>query len=317
MDPTTDELISWLNSDSHHKVRETNLLANKGPEVVPALIKALHSEKEIVRSKACSALREMGPRAQEAIPDLVEMMVASNDDNWVEGKAAGSALGAIGPAASPRLIALAMGGDSRSSRNAIEALGRMRPPDEGAVQALIQLSRHQDARVRVNALSALNSIAAAYPAAVEKAGPDLIQHLKDPAANVRMLAAAAIGYIRLSSHDAARALIVVMEDPDPMTASVAVNALERIGTVESMGAAKRYRLSQVFSPRAVGMEMLGSLAYGLPFLAGIWLVGTLIGFVVIRHLQPDAGILFFIAVNITISALSFIFLAMTSLLRNL
>jgi HEAT repeat protein len=141
-----------------------------GPPAVPALAQALAHAHRVVRSKAAHALGRLGPDAAPAVPSLVALL--RDEDQWVryhtaqtlgligpEGQAAASALGdtlrtdkdssvrreaaralgSIGPAAVPVLIAALQQQtqDGTESTSVIRALGRIGPGAAGAVPLLI------------------------------------------------------------------------------------------------------------------------------------------------------------------------------------
>ncbi|HVX11619.1 MAG TPA: HEAT repeat domain-containing protein [Pirellulales bacterium] len=91
--------------DSYSPDMEAHLLASiasLGTAVVPGLIAASQDANPLVRRVAADALGRIGPRAEEAVPRLIELL----DDEHM-GDAAAEALGGIGPAsraAVPKLV---------------------------------------------------------------------------------------------------------------------------------------------------------------------------------------------------------------------
>ena len=120
---------------------------------IAGLSGALHDDDNNVRRLAAGALCRIGPKAEGAVPDLIE---ALNDWDPVVRAAAASALGAIGPAAKPALPALTratMDTDFIASMWATSALKDIRPaaakekpsPDVEALMGYKSRRRGKDA----------------------------------------------------------------------------------------------------------------------------------------------------------------------------
>jgi hypothetical protein len=149
---------------------------------------ALEDKDESVRTKAFSALREIGPAAAEAVPALIEALKDK---------------------------------DKRVRRYAAEALGEIGPKAEKAVPVLINALKDKDEYVRSNAAFALGKIG-------KKAVPVLIQALKDKDKSVRYEAAWALGKIGPKAEKAIPALIETLKDYEGWVRRAAKEALKQI-----------------------------------------------------------------------------------------
>jgi HEAT repeat protein len=159
------------------------------PGPEPEVLAALAASKQSVRSRAARELGERGTAAKAAVPALaVAWFTDSCTDVQVE---AVRALARIGPASVPELLK-GMAHESRTVRlQAIQALTRLGPDAKPAV-------------------------------------PALRTALQDPSAEVRGLAALALGAIGLSAADAAPALVKLLGDQAPVRAKASV-ALAQLG----------------------------------------------------------------------------------------
>jgi vesicle coat complex subunit len=145
------------------------------------------AKNQLVRSWTASALRQIGPAAEPAVPALVKAL--GDPDPEVQISAA-EALGRIGPAAEPAVPALieALGDpDADVQRTASETLGRIGLAAKAAVPALINALGSADPGVRRDAARAMAEIAAAlYDASATEAlsllreARDLLQTHPDP-----------------------------------------------------------------------------------------------------------------------------------------
>jgi HEAT repeat protein len=132
------------------------------------------------RIAAANTMAGMGPRAREAVPDLLASMARTN--NGVElDTALGRAMKAIGPAAVPDLVAALSWRDPRMRFAATSALTKLGPQAEQAVQPLIGvLERDGDYAVRASAAAALGAMGSAASSAL----PALRRALGDPNATL-------------------------------------------------------------------------------------------------------------------------------------
>lgn len=83
------------------KAYAAGVLSTMGASAVPALTKALTDENEHIRDISATSLRVIGPDAKDAIPALIKLLGDNSTFRTAQG-----ALGSIGKAAIPDLIAL-------------------------------------------------------------------------------------------------------------------------------------------------------------------------------------------------------------------
>ena len=108
-------------------------------------------------------------------------------------------------------------------RAAAEALGKIGPPAEASASRLIELLKHRNAYVRLNAAYALGAMGPTAKAAV----PALTEELKIPEYIPASEAAAeALGKIGVAGR---QALIEALKDTEPWLFVVAADALAKIG----------------------------------------------------------------------------------------
>jgi HEAT repeat protein len=151
--PALMKVLQDLGHDSRSEAGAA--LARMGAPAVPALVRALGHKEALVRQEAATALGAMGPRAAKAVPALVRVLL---DDEpalefesterslpgvgrvkvpllrWSEDESglfatprwvAAQALGKIGPAATPALIAVVEAKERGISLRALATLGKM------------------------------------------------------------------------------------------------------------------------------------------------------------------------------------------------
>lgn len=133
-------------------------------KTVEELRKALRSPDRKRRSTAIVRLGEFGPKAIEAIPDLIRTLQDQEDDIRV---LAAEALGKLGPAAKPAVPALAAALRDRSGKlrvQAAKALGQIGLDARLAGSALLALLKDTEHEVVTSAGEALTRIATALAA---------------------------------------------------------------------------------------------------------------------------------------------------------
>ncbi len=164
------------------------------PERVPDLVKALKNGKPGERVIAAEALGDLGPKAEGAIPALVEVIrytphPVSSRTKWPREESAANflleaswdALTRIGPKAVPALAELLAHQDVEIRGRAAAALKAISPSAADAVPALIKhLGEGENQWVYRNAIGALAAIGPKAEAAV----PALIKTVLDPKATV-------------------------------------------------------------------------------------------------------------------------------------
>jgi HEAT repeat protein len=131
---STDDLLAAFGADlPGERLAAAKELAEKGPDVVPKLIKALKDKDWRVRRSATDALAALKAEAKPAVQALITAV--SDKDPWVRAGAA-DALCAIGPdaaAAVPALVKAAGDEDMWVRRSAMEALARGKVTEDTVV----------------------------------------------------------------------------------------------------------------------------------------------------------------------------------------
>jgi (1->4)-alpha-D-glucan 1-alpha-D-glucosylmutase len=188
---------------------------------------AAHESKD--RQHAAEALKEIGPAAAEAAPEVVPALVATlGDDDVAVRRAAIEALTAIGPAAVLPLANALEAADKVLRRAAAEALGRIEPaavemaPE--VVPTLVAALADADVAVRRTAAELLGRIGAT-------AGSALAAALGGSSTTVRRTAAEVLGRIGPAAAEAAPevvpALVAALGDADATVRRAVAEALKQ------------------------------------------------------------------------------------------
>jgi HEAT repeat protein len=151
-----------------------------GPSV-PALIKALQSQKPEVRADAAQKLGALGEAAKPAIPALIAAM---RDRQASVSRAVTEALVRFGEDARPGLLALADDPAAWLRCRAVQTLGRL-PSDPSMVAPLMKALEDHDQCVHDKAVEALGRVG-------DPAVPSLVGSLKNPNPVMRQGAAEAL-----------------------------------------------------------------------------------------------------------------------------
>jgi HEAT repeat protein len=174
-------------SDPNNQVLAADALGRMGPaaeEAVPDLVQVLNVRNDTVRSRAGKALADIG---EVAVPSLISALKQQEPSVRI---AAADTLGNIGPAAKeavPALATLLGDEDQEVSRHAASALGRIGP---AAVPELIEVARWRGRHATDMASTAFADLKA--DAATVRELVKLMGNVKeDPA--VRAFAAKALG----------------------------------------------------------------------------------------------------------------------------
>ncbi len=201
------QLIAGLqDTDESVRLNSAYALGGMGESVVPALMRALRAEAEVLAEKnvahtaanpqggnpadlySSQALTEVG---QSSVPALISALA---DVSWPTRAAAADTLGNLGSLAEEAVPGLIQGLRDESSwvrRNAAEALGTVAAPAEDIIPALIQVSSDSEMLVRLNAVMALAKIGQSTDGIV----PTLAGRLSDEDRYVRFYAAAVLRQI--------------------------------------------------------------------------------------------------------------------------
>jgi hypothetical protein len=180
--------------------------------------------------KAVYALGEMGPKAKDAIPVLIEALRREPRPGESLPDNAALALGKIGPAAVPALIdVLKDPNAAKAWPHAANALKVIGPAAREAVPVLIDVAKsNKDPLSPCLAIDALGAIGpnakAAVPALVE-----LLRHNKLPPPNGRTHVVVTLGKIGPDAQEAVKTLQEVREKADPVLRLHIDEALEHMG----------------------------------------------------------------------------------------
>jgi hypothetical protein len=176
---------------------------------IAALLKSLKDPDWAVRCKTLDKMKEFGPHAETAVPELVECI---KDENPLVSFAAMDAIASIGPKATKAIPALIETVKTAKRGREIQAtitLGSIGPAAEGAVPALLEvLQKYPYPKGREIAAGALASIGGGNETLI----PALIKALDDPDVAVREKAAFALGEIRKESASCITALLKALRN---------------------------------------------------------------------------------------------------------
>jgi HEAT repeat protein len=231
----------------------------KATGAVPALTKAIRHPDPIVRSRSISALAGIGPDARSALPEVIR---ALQDPDKSTRKSAAWAIGEIGGDDRSVIDAAVVALLDRETYVRMEAaftLGRAGPGARRAIEALRKATRDPSVDVRVPAQLALWRVTGererAILAMTEAVGdgstsagvngiqyvaefgassvPILLELLSGPNAEVRFLAASALGLMEPPDERAVPPLVRALEDP---AAKVRKAAAESLDVIDPRGA---------------------------------------------------------------------------------
>jgi HEAT repeat protein len=218
--PLSVWLETLVSSDYRERHRAEAALRPLGVEAIPDLVRALRVRDRRwkrawlfvadrmfgtpkprvpaarLREQAALLLARLGPRAEPAVPGLLEGLA---DPDPEARRAVQSALRHVGP---------------------------------GSVPGLITALRHRQAAVRAGAAELLGDQQDLGPA-VGKAATPLVAALRDRDAGVREQAAGALGQIDTGSERVIGALADLLADPAPPVCGAAARALGQIGPAAS------------------------------------------------------------------------------------
>ena len=164
-------------------------------DAVPNLVRATFDREWTVRNDAVVTLGALGDAAGTAVPTLATTL---GDPDWLVRQSAAEALAKLGPAALPALKETLQHGDNPEARlAAARGLALMGAPAATAVPALLSVlgNASEDAFLRAWAAEALGKVGQAARPAV----PELITALGDPNQGVRESAGRALTAI--TGHD--------------------------------------------------------------------------------------------------------------------
>lgn len=206
------------------RLRAAEALAEYGPHAVPALCRLLQADEALVRSYAAVALVRIGPRAEAAVPDLIQLAGNKAEAQDLR-EVALVALGQIGPPAAPAIPVLRAVLNEASApllqQEAISALATIATPDSVAV--LVDLLEHGDRHRQQAVLLALS----AQGAKAKSAAADLLafgsRHADSELCDRVFLTVTALG------REAVVDLLPYLQADAPATRRRAALALSRLG----------------------------------------------------------------------------------------
>ncbi|WP_337104214.1 HEAT repeat domain-containing protein [Paenibacillus sp. YIM B09110] len=169
---------------------------------VPALIEALSSEDEVIRSQAADKLGIVGNAAASAVPKLTELIHDSSENVALN---AVYALGHIGDSGTTALLKEVGEGSELTAQRAAYGL---QASGKDAIPGLVQLLAHEDANRRALAAFVLGMLGSAASFAV----PSLIVALNDASEWVRRNCVEALGMIAEPTDETVPALVRTLEE---------------------------------------------------------------------------------------------------------
>jgi HEAT repeat protein len=211
-----------------------------GEPAIPALLDAMEDENPFVWTNAMRAIGKVGPKATRAIPRLIHLLKAPEDEKNRSSEAART-LGEIGSAAAdsaPALLELLKkGGHPVQRREAATALGLIGGDNNNLVPALTRALNDSEVEVRCRAASALAQIrkepAVCVPALVELLKKeralqgDAVSRYDDP----MQIVIRALGQFGPDAKAAVPTLIEILKDPKQLNGGhqMAIECLGKIG----------------------------------------------------------------------------------------
>ena len=250
---SVDDLIDDFTSASFSvRTRAIELLAAKGTDAVPRLVKALQSEDSQTRKLAALTLGRIGPSANSALPDLYDALKDSDAAVLQESLASLKSIGVnseVGVAAIARLL------NSENSDTRRLAVSALATANEASVSVLTSALEHDDPATRLHAAIELAQISpdssAILPvlldalkeersrrnntalSALRSLGlrpvPGLIEMLRDHDTVARQSAAEFLGKMNPPPLAAIPGLIQCLKDSDAPVKSHAMLSLQNFG----------------------------------------------------------------------------------------
>ncbi len=198
-------------------VRGLTRLGPSAEDALAELLAVLLDEKSPLRHLAAMAIGNVGPRAQDAAPVLLEVLYTTDD--FVLYTSAAIALGRIGPGVLPLL--------SRDLKTAktLRVLGVLRHLAPHGAPLVVEALRMKDSEVRAGA----SDIIGLFGEAAEPAVPLLAKQLKDTDEDLRGKAATALSQLGPVAKVAAPALTAALGDKNNLVRCYAAKALGGIG----------------------------------------------------------------------------------------
>jgi HEAT repeat protein len=121
-------------------------------------MKMLNDKKPHTKLEAIIAIKEIGPAAREAIPELIETIRKTRNQDKRFLFASVNALLALGKEIVPHMISLLKDDDWEMRRGSAWILGKLGPEDRDAVPALTEALNDTNVNVRMKASEALKKL---------------------------------------------------------------------------------------------------------------------------------------------------------------
>jgi len=212
--PATDALIESFKDERFRE--RVAVLVRIGEAAMPDLINALRDKRPPIRQGAALTLCEMGARAADSIPAVVEALRDHPDELDLYP------IWKFGAAGAPALLRAMTDTDPGIRLTALQALGRIQPIPREAFLAFVEGLNDKDTRVR-------NAAAVALTEKGPDAVPTLMMTLEDPDVLKRRAAADALGFIGPSARKALPTLRRALEDPDAGVRKRSAYAIGQLG----------------------------------------------------------------------------------------
>jgi hypothetical protein len=221
------QLVDWMHYESTPTKEKLEQFLNRGPVSLRQWIPFSPSKADMRADQAAAVFPLLGPAATNAIPQLLTLLTDSHAIQSAR-RAMRVLSGMNEPALAPLLSLLA---DSRVPNRdlAVFAIAGMQLDQRAAAQALpllLKSATDPDTPVAEVALFALGELDVDPDAAV----PVLLSKAADPSPELRSRATSSLAkYAATPQHDAiARALPILLSDPDQDTREAATNLLAEI-----------------------------------------------------------------------------------------
>ncbi len=221
-------LKALKDKDSVVVKRAVHALANRGKDIVPAMIQALKDDR--TEFYALLVLHEIGPDAKDAVPAIRDVLHEANEP--YQRQEAAMTLGMIGPgaaAAVPELITLLDDPESGVQHAAVFALGMIGPSAAPAAKSIRAHLDRDDPFFWVAGAWALAKIFPENENIKKTTARFIAQMLTDPDHHVRRMAAQALLDLRPGEQITLPALEAALGSNDPAVVNDTLIALNGLG----------------------------------------------------------------------------------------
>lgn len=198
-------------------------LVKLGETVIPILIETAQDTADPGRSMAIYTLGLMGANAKNAIPTLV---FGLNDTNEPVRNVSKEALKKMGPEAVVHVVKTAARGEPQARQSAAEILEHLVSSNESPITTLRKLAEDKSTATRKNAMEALGDLRPATSLSIKT----LAIGLNDPEADVRVTACAALAQIGIKASTTLPELNRLRDDTDKTVSFAAGKAYDAILT---------------------------------------------------------------------------------------